>query len=51
MQETLWLVINTLETVTLVATEDNLSKMLGVIQTLKTMARSLEPQEEQNGGT
>lgn len=49
MQESLWLIINTLEAVTIVSTEDNLSKMLGAIRTLKQIAHNLDEQEVHDG--
>ena len=48
MNETLWLVINTLESIQLVSTESNLSKMLAAITTLKKMANDTANTE--NGG-
>lgn len=48
--ELLWYLVNTLESVSVVATEDNLSKMLASIQLLKKAARATE-QSEQGGET
>lgn len=39
MSDTLWLVVNTLESIQIVSTEDNLSKMLASISTLKKLAQ------------
>lgn len=44
--EILWSLVNTLESVSVVATEDNLSKMLAAIQVLKNAAKSAESCEE-----
>ena len=45
--ELLWYVVNTLESITIVSTEDNLSKMLAVIQTIKKIAKSYESEEQE----
>lgn len=49
--EMLWYLVNTLESISVVATEDNLSKMLACIQVLKKAARESEKVEggEVNG--
>lgn len=38
-EELIWYIINTLESLTVVSTEDNLSKLLAVITTLKKFAK------------
>lgn len=43
------LIINTLESVEIVATENNLSKMLAVNQVLRKALKELEQGGEQNG--
>lgn len=43
---TIWLVINTLESVTVVATENNLSKMLAANQVLRQAAKDAEEREK-----
>ena len=45
----LWYIINTLESLNVVSTEDNLSKLLAVITTLKKVANSEENGGEHNG--
>lgn len=45
----LWYIINTLESLNVVSTEDNLSKLLAVITTLKKVANAEEKVGEQNG--
>lgn len=47
--EMLKLIINTLESVEIVATENNLSKMLAVNQVLRKALKELEQGGEQNG--
>lgn len=47
--EMLWYLVNTLESVSVVSTEDNLSKLLACVQLLKRAAREAE-KTEQNGG-
>lgn len=49
--EMMWYLVNTLESVSVVATENNLSKMLACIQVLKKAAQESEKQEggENNG--
>lgn len=49
MTETLWLVINTLESLTITATEDNVSKMTAVLQTLKNMAKQIDEEVKGDG--
>lgn len=49
MSETIWLVINTLESITIPATEDNVSKMTAVLQILKNMAKQLDGEGEKHG--
>lgn len=49
MSEKLWLVINTLETITIPATEDNVSKMTAVLQTLKNMAKQIDEEVKDDG--
>ena len=44
--ETIWLVINTLETVEIKATEHNLSKMLAANQVLRDAAKKAEEAEK-----
>ena len=44
--EMLWCLVNTLESISVVATENNLSKMLACIQVLKKVARESENVEE-----
>ena len=46
----LWYIINTLESLTIVSTEDNLSKLLAVVSTLKKLAKAQE-ESEQGGET
>lgn len=48
--EMLWYLVNTLESVSVVATEDNLSKMLASIQVLKKAAKSVEQSEQPEQG-
>lgn len=48
--EMLWYLVNTLESVSVVATEDNLSKMLASIQVLKKAAKSAEQAEQTKQG-
>lgn len=47
--EMLKLIINTLESVEIVATENNLSKMLAVNQVLRKALKELEQGGEENG--
>lgn len=47
--EMLWYLVNTLESISIVATEDNLSKMLASIQVLKKAAKQVEQGGESNG--
>ena len=47
--ETIQLIINTLESVEIVATENNLSKMLAVNQVLRKAMKELKQGGEQNG--
>lgn len=47
--EMLWYLVNTLESISIVATEDNLSKMLASIQVLKKAAKQAEQGGESDG--
>ena len=46
--KTIWLIINTLEAIEIVATESNLSKMFAANQYLRNMAK--EAEEREKGG-
>lgn len=49
--EMLWYLVNTLESISVVATEDNLSKLLACIQVLKKAAKKADAETEKKGGT
>lgn len=49
--EMLWYLVNTLESISVVATEDNLSKLLACIQVLKKAAKKADEESEKKGGS